>query len=739
MTNMMQSSSSKNSQDLENQLEEVGGVRTSFSRLFTYFLIGFFILQVATGIAVIVLFIGGEMSKMQETNVTEKLQNHVHTLESYIDDRLVLLNDYSNLPIIIAGTMDPGGKLANTVDFIQALSMLKGEAFFCLQDFQGEVIYSASKVALFKPQGEDFEQLMDGEVGSSVGIVMSKTADPDCCYWRLSVPVKYHGSPEGVFSVFIPIELRAMRYGGHDAMSYMAIKKGEDIVSSIGHAPPPAVTIALETKTRFPGISILHKVSKQDINQKIQYLIAVTIVALVLGASVLFVIVQIAGRKLLIVPHTKLQAMSDGLEKEVETRTEDLKMRTVQLSVEIRERREAELEARETGQLVSALLEGIGAAFFIINPKTGSVVRSNSVAQTLFGLSPMQLSGKPCTDVFTKSLDVMADLICPSSIKGNTYTEGIGYHVDGHSFPVSRYLMPMELKGEQHIGVIMLDITERKSLERRLNMAQKLESIGELASGIAHEINTPIQYVGDSIRFVEDAFGDITEILQAEAELIRKCREAGSYSELLGKIDNLAEDADLDFVMEEIPKACIRALEGTDRVTIIVRAMKNFAHPGDGKKSPVDINQALENTILVSKNEWKYVADVVTDFDPVPMVQCLPGDINQVFLNILVNAAHAIGDVVGNTGEKGTINIVTRAGTDEVVIRIGDTGSGILPEHLEKIFDPFFTTKEVGRGTGQGLAIVHDIIVERHGGSIDLESAVGEGSTFVITLPFEAS
>ncbi len=151
--------------------------------------------------------------------------------------------------------------------------------------------------------------------------------------------------------------------------------------------------------------------------------------------------------------------------------------------------------------------------------------------------------------------------------------------------------------------------------------------------------------------------------------------------------------------------------------------------------SAVDINQALDNTIMVSKNEWKYVADIVRDYDPVPTVMCLPGDINQVLLNVLINAAHAIGDVVKNSGEKGTITISTRANENELTISIADTGTGIPAKVRDKIFDPFFTTKEVGRGTGQGLAIVHDIVVERHGGSIDIESEVGKGTTFIVNLP----
>jgi PAS domain S-box-containing protein len=429
--------------------------------------------------------------------------------------------------------------------------------------------------------------------------------------------------------------------------------------------------------------------------------------------------------------------MRDDLEKEVEKRTADLKMRTVQLSIEIRERRESEIEARESGQLVSALLEGIGAAFFILDPRTGHVVKSNRVMHSLFGLSPWQISDRPCSEVFANSSDMLEDLLCPRKIRNNSYTEGVAKHVDGQTFPVARYLVPMELKGEDHIGVIVLDITERKNLERRLHIAQKLESVGELASGIAHEINTPIQYVGDSVRFVKEAFEELADIVALYSDLAAKCRGEGIETGLLDRIDELTEEADLEFVLEEVPKACERALDGTGRVAIIVRAMKNFAHPGDGEKRAVDINAALENTVIVAKNEWKYVAEVVTDFDPLPMVQCLAGDINQVFLNILVNAAHAIGERVGNSGDKGTITICTRRLENEVVISIADTGTGIGPEIRDKIFNPFFTTKEVGKGTGQGLAIVHDIIVERHGGSIDLESEVGKGSTFFIRLPIQ--
>ncbi len=279
------------------------------------------------------------------------------------------------------------------------------------------------------------------------------------------------------------------------------------------------------------------------------------------------------------------------------------------------------------------------------------------------------------------------------------------------------------------------DITQRYEMERRTSLTQKLESIGQLASGIAHEINTPIQYVGDSVRFIREAFKDLADIQKVESELLERNSREGANTDLVRRVSELAEEADLDFLMEEVPRACDRALDGADRVATIVRAMKNFSHPGEVEKKAVDINKAIETTVTVAKNEWKYVADVSMDLGDLPLIYCVQGDINQAFLNILVNAAHAVEDVVGDSGEKGKIDISSRLEDGEVEIRIRDTGKGILPENQNKVFDPFFTTKEVGKGTGQGLAIVHDIVVEKHGGGLDLESEPGKGTTFIIRLP----
>lgn len=274
---------------------------------------------------------------------------------------------------------------------------------------------------------------------------------------------------------------------------------------------------------------------------------------------------------------------------------------------------------------------------------------------------------------------------------------------------------------------IHTDITEWRKMEAELRQAQKLESIGQLAAGIAHEINTPIQYVGDNIRFVREAFTNVDALL---GELATMSAGAVSGEDLARAI----ERADLKFLREEVPKALEQSTDGCRRVADIVNAMKVFSHPGQDK-TPVDLNRAIASTITVASSEWKYVAEMHTDFDEtLPLVVCMPGEFNQVILNMLVNAAHAIGDVVGDGG-KGRISVTTRQQGEWAEIRISDTGGGIAPEIRAKIFDPFFTTKQVGKGTGQGLSIAYDIVVHKHGGTIALESEPGKGSTFIIRLP----
>ena len=280
---------------------------------------------------------------------------------------------------------------------------------------------------------------------------------------------------------------------------------------------------------------------------------------------------------------------------------------------------------------------------------------------------------------------------------------------------------------------ITQDVTEKKLLERELASAQKLESIGQLAAGIAHEINTPTQFIGDNIRFLHESVGEILRVVQRLlsgddiAHYTPASREA---------ISEIFEAIDFRYLLDEVPKAFAQSLDGIARISNIVGAMKEFSHPATDK-APHDLNRAILSTIVVATNEWKYVADVKTDLsDDLPFTPVMPGAFNQVILNMLVNAAHAIGAVSAEAGrEKGLITIATRRVGDWAEVRIQDTGCGMPEDIRHRIFDPFFTTKPVGKGTGQGLAIAHDVIVNKHQGAIAVESAPGVGTTFVLRLP----
>ncbi len=280
------------------------------------------------------------------------------------------------------------------------------------------------------------------------------------------------------------------------------------------------------------------------------------------------------------------------------------------------------------------------------------------------------------------------------------------------------------------------DVTARRLLESKLAQAQRMESIGHLAAGIAHEINTPIQYVGDNTRFLRDMFGTIEPLLQHLRDLANG-GEPGDPTAHLAQLVKLAGDADLEFLCDEVPVALQQSEEGLGRVASIVRAMKQFSHPGTHDKSDTDLNQAVQNTIIVSRNEWKYVAEMETDLDPdLPPVPCLPQEFNQVTLNLIVNAAHAIRDNAnGNTSVKGRIQVRSRRADPWAELTVSDTGGGIPAEHRARIFDQFFTTKKVGEGTGQGLAIAYDVVVNKHQGEIFFETEDEYGTTFTVRLP----
>ena len=386
------------------------------------------------------------------------------------------------------------------------------------------------------------------------------------------------------------------------------------------------------------------------------------------------------------------------------------------------------------------LFAAIPHAVWVYDIRTLEFLEFNETAIRHYGYTPDGFRQIPLTGIHPPEENerLLQALASPEPAKA---LSGEWKHLtsDGRVLEVEVGARLLEFRGRRAVMAVVQDVTERKRLEAELHQAQRLESVGQLAAGIAHEINTPIQYVGDNLRFIRDSFAS-GMVVVTQYEQLRQAAEAGSVSPaMLAVLAQAIEDADMSYLNEEIPKAAAQSLDGVDRVATIVRAMKEFAHPGRKEKAAADLNQALANTLIVARNELKYVADVETEFGELPPVVCHIAEMNQVFLNLLINAAHAIAEVVKDTEKRGRITVRTRREGDQAVIAISDTGCGIPDSIRAKVFDPFFTTKPVGRGTGQGLAIARSIVAEKHGGSLAFEPNGTQGTTFLISLPLQAA
>ena len=311
----------------------------------------------------------------------------------------------------------------------------------------------------------------------------------------------------------------------------------------------------------------------------------------------------------------------------------------------------------------------------------------------------------------------------------------------GAAVPVELSLVA-DVLPSRHL-LIMRDVSDERALEQgrqRLDqerrIAQRLEAVGQLAAGIAHEINTPVQFIGDSTRFVGSAFEDLQPVINAYRALgVAVAEGRADAPELAMAALGAQEDADLAYLQERVPAAIERSSAGIERIREIVGAMREFGHTGSDSHDPSDINHAIQSVLTVARSEYKYVADVETELGDLPLVACNIGEVSQVFLNLIVNAAHAIDAARDDDGGRGTIRIRTGRENGTALISITDTGTGIPVEIRERIFDPFFTTKEAGKGTGQGLAISRSIVVDKHHGTITLDTAPGRGTMFTIRLP----
>jgi len=284
------------------------------------------------------------------------------------------------------------------------------------------------------------------------------------------------------------------------------------------------------------------------------------------------------------------------------------------------------------------------------------------------------------------------------------------------------------------------DVTERRRLEGQRTQKQKLESIGQLAAGVAHEINTPIQYIGDNLQFLEESFASLHPALEIQRQLYREVTSGPIEAATVAAMRSVVETVDFEYLERETPSAITQALEGVHQVADIVRALKEFAHPGTAEMVPTDLNHLIESTVLLTRNHWNCLADLTLDLDPgLPLVACVAGEISQVTLDLIVNAADAIKDALRERpGARGKIIITTRVAGGCAEVRISDSGMGIPFEVRSKIFDPFFTTKDVGQGSGQALALAYASVVQKHHGALDFVTTVGAGTTFVVRLPLSA-
>ncbi|MCS6242357.1 MAG: PAS domain S-box protein [Opitutus sp.] len=418
---------------------------------------------------------------------------------------------------------------------------------------------------------------------------------------------------------------------------------------------------------------------------------------------------------------------------------------------DITERRAAEAALRHERWLLNCLMETVPALIYFKDNES-RFIQVNQALATFVGAEPATILGRTDFD-FYQAADAAKCADDEASIRqtGRPIIDQIEQITQRNG--TRRWFSTSKLPLRNAAGIITgtfglsTDITvqkrsdeERATLQIQLTQSQKLESIGMLAAGIAHEINTPSQFVTDNLAYVTQGVAKLDPVLEAHPRLLAALHASGplapDVAEWLATLPNVK----LEVLRRELPSALADAHDGMVRITQIVRAMKSYSHRSGDALTASDLNQAIENTLIVCRNEWKYVADMQTHLDPaLPAVPCHLGDFNQVIVNLVVNAAHSIGDVVAKTpGSKGVITVSTRVAEGWAEVRVADTGAGIPESARSHIFTPFFTTKQVGKGTGQGLALARSVIVDRHKGTLSFETELGRGTTFFIRIPLVA-
>jgi PAS domain S-box-containing protein len=408
---------------------------------------------------------------------------------------------------------------------------------------------------------------------------------------------------------------------------------------------------------------------------------------------------------------------------------------------DITERKAANDELKRLYAETELLLASISSVLIHLDPD-GKITRWNAAAELVFGIPAAEALGRCCRSLPWSNPEIPSRLEVLAKRHGSERFSHVAVkRSDGEERILDLTANPICADGECS-GLLVLgnDQTQQAQLELSLQQAQKLESIGQLAAGIAHEINTPMQFVCDNIEFLSECSEKLFEVVDHYHRNLDAAFPGKSWTERCRELGEVIERNQFRMIREQVPQAIAESLDGVKRVINIVRAMKEFSHQGHEERVGVDLNNAIRSTIVISRNRWKYTADLETELDAnLPTLHCLPAEINQVLLNLIVNAADAVAEKVGDQGDaKGKIVVRSQSHKDRIIVEVEDTGCGVPDEIRNRIFDPFFTTKEVGKGTGQGLAICYNIVVNKHQGTIDVESAPGVGTTFRVSLPIGA-
>ncbi|SFM68815.1 PAS domain-containing sensor histidine kinase [Thermodesulforhabdus norvegica] len=417
---------------------------------------------------------------------------------------------------------------------------------------------------------------------------------------------------------------------------------------------------------------------------------------------------------------------------------------TVIVHTDITDLKKAQDEILRLNRELSAVIDAMATVIVVVD-SDGRILRWNPMAERIFGVSAGAVEGKKTdeVDLYEDLRSLMAKAVSaartqecckPGTVKIRK-PEGEIAFLDVIIHPLKE-----SSNGPERAILIGLDVTEKKLMEMSFVHSQKLQAIGALAAGIAHEINTPAQCVAANLEFLKSGFEGIRKFLDAYLDHRNEHATEGLNPAFLDEMDRLEKELDLHFLLSEIPEALRQSQDCIGRISRIVKSVKEFSHPGAKEKHPVNINRALDDVLNVCRNEWKNIAEVEKDYDEsLPSVPAYPDELNQVFLNVIMNAVQAVKEKVGDKpSELGTLRIETRRKGEWCEIRISDTGVGIPEEIRDRVFEPFFTTRDVGKGTGQGLAIAQSIVMNKHKGQIFFESTVGKGTTFVIRLPLRS-